>query len=675
MNKGIYHKLAFQSVRKNYNIYFPFLLSGTVMVAMFYILSSITIEVSNESFMGSGSMLILLELGQKICGFFSALILFYTNRFLMKKQSKEFGLYSMLGMEKRHIMRVVCWETAGMGLFCILVGILSGMLFSRLLFMVLLKLLHLSTELHFSIEGQAIVWTVILYAIVFLLLLAVNCIRVLRLKPIELMNEGRAGEKEPKAKWFLALLGILSLGAGYYIALTTENPVQAMNWFFIAVLLVIIGTYLLFMSGSIAFLKLLKANKKYYYQKDHFITVSGLMYRMRQNAQGLASICILSTAVLVVLSTTSCLYASMDEIMDTRFPRDVMVDFIYDAYDPEEDLPEDTHYDYSQVVAATKKMAGEKHLEVTGEEGFYQFIYVAQRVEDSYTIDITDFNQIMQITVISLEDYNRMTALKETLNPNEVLVWGGKEESVEDQITLEDKTYAVKKHIKEEPEFKTGGTIAGIYGGFYLVVPSLDEMIDICKQINGKSQDGSYCIWYCYQYNLKGKTEDKMSFCNEIRDAYLQTGIANTANLDNRYTSQQDFYDIYGSLLFIGLFIGGLFLMTTVMIIYYKQISEGYDDRERFIIMQKVGMSDVEVKRVIRQQILLVFFLPILLAIVHIAFALDIIRSLLAMFYMADIRLYIISTLLTIVVFLVVYALIYGITAKQYYRITSMKTV
>lgn len=673
MNKGIYHKLAFQSIRKNYNIYFPFLLSATVMVAMFYILSGITIEVSKETFVGSSSMLILLELGQKICGFFSALILFYTNRFLMKKQSKEFGLYSMLGMEKRHIMRVVLWETAGMGLFCIAVGILSGMLFSRLLFMVLLKLLHLSTKLHFSIEGQAIVWTLILYAVVFLLLLVVNCIRVLRLKPIELMNEGRAGEKEPKAKWFLALLGIISLGAGYFIALTTENPIQAMNWFFIAVLLVIIGTYLLFMSGSIAFLKLLKANKKYYYQKDHFITVSGLMYRMKQNAQGLASICILSTAVLVVLSTTSCLYASMDEILDTRFPRDVMVDFIYDAFDPEEGLPEGTHYDYSQVEAATKKMAHEKNLEVTDEEGSYQFFYMVQRVEDTYTINITDFNQITQITVISLEDYNRITKSEETLNPNEVLVWGGEDESVENKIILEDKSYDVKKHIKEEPEFVTGGTLAGIYGGFYLVVPSLDEIVDVYKYINSKCQDGYYNIYYCYQYNLKGKNEDKMSFCNEIRDAYLQTGIAHTANLDNRYTSQQDFYDIYGSLLFIGLFIGGLFLMTTVMIIYYKQISEGYDDRERFMIMQKVGMSDVEVKRVIRHQILLVFFLPILLAIVHIAFALDIIRSLLSMFYMADIKLYIISTLLTIVVFFVVYALIYGITAKQYYKITSMK--
>ena len=673
MNKGIYHKLAFQSIRKNFNIYFPFLLSGTVMVAMFYILSSITVEVSKEAFVGSSSMLILLELGQKICGFFSALILFYTNRFLMKKQSKEFGLYSMLGMEKRHIMRVVFWETAGMGLFCITVGILSGMLFSRLLFMVLLKLLHLSTNLHFSIEGQAIVWTVILYAVVFILLLFVNGIRVLRLKPIELMNEGRAGEKEPKAKWLLALLGIISLGVGYYIALTTENPLQAMNWFFIAVLLVIIGTYLIFMSGSIAFLKLLKANKKYYYQKNHFITVSGLMYRMKQNAQGLAGICILSTAVLVVLSTTSCLYASMDEIMDTRFPRDVMVDFIYDEFDPEKELPEGTHYDYSQVVAATKEKAKEKNLEVTHEEGFYQFSYVAQWVEGSYTINITDFNQMTQITVLSLEDYNRITTSEEILNPNEVLVWGSNDENVEDKITLEDKSYDVKKHVKEETDFLTGGEIAGIYGGIYLVVPSLDEIIEICKLINGKCQDGYYNVYYCYQYNLKGNNEDKVSFCSEIRDAYLQTGIARTANLDNRYTSQQDFYDIYGSLLFIGLFIGGLFLMTTVMIIYYKQISEGYDDRERFMIMQKVGMSDVEVKRVIHHQILLVFFLPILLAIVHIAFALDIIRSLLAIFYMADVKLYIISTLLTIVVFLVVYALIYGITARQYYKITSMK--
>ncbi len=666
MNKGIYGKLAYQSVSKNKNIFYPFLLSGTVMVAMFYILSSILVEVNHSTFIGNHSMAILLDIGQKICGFFSALIIFYTNRFLMKKQSKEFGLYSMLGMEKRHLIKVILWETVGLGAFCTIAGILTGVVFSKLLYMVLLKLLRLHAAIEFNLETTAVIWTVILYIVVFALLLIFNCIQILRMKPMELMREDRAGEKEPKAKWLLALIGLGCLGFGYYFALTTKNPMQALDTFFPAVLLVIIGTYLLFMSGSIALIKLLKKNKKFYYHKKHFVTVSGLMYRMKQNAVGLASICILSTAVLVVLSTTVCLYAAMDDILDNRFPKDVMVNVIMETEEQEKMLEK------GLIQKASADMAKKKHVKLGENQAYYGLSCSVQKTENGFSGGINDFDKMINLQVIPLADYNAMCKENETLQPDEVLLWSDEAVDTKNALQIGEKTYHIKKVLQGRPDSGDTG-ISGVKE-YFMVVSDLQQLKKVRNSLNETYSYGELFINYYYNFNLSGKKKDKISYCETVRDAYLETGIDHIGSVDNRYTSEQDFYDIFGSLLFIGLFIGALFLMTTVMIIYYKQISEGYDDKDRFLIMQKVGMSQKEVKDVIQNQILLVFFLPLVVAIIHIAFAFNIVCKMLSMFYMGDTGLYVLNTVITIVVFAVVYALIYRATARQYYRITSMKT-
>ena len=329
MNKKLYFRLALRNVKNNKSTFLPFSISTSAIIAMFYMLYSIYEQVNENMFSGAEQMRIILNLGVSICGIFSVFVLIYTNGFLMKRRSREFGLYSVLGMEKKHITKIVFWEIVIVALGCITTGILAGIALSKLMFMVLLKILNLKTDFAFGVYPKPVLFTIIVFDLIFAIVIFLNSVRVHRLKPVELIRNENAGEREPKAKWLLAILGLVTLALGYYLALTAKSPMDAMGRFFMAALCVIIGTYLLSMSVSIAFLKILKKNKKFYYDKKHFITVSGMMYRMKQNAAGLATICILSTCVLVVLSTTVSLYVGMEDVLRGRFPKDVMTNYLY----------------------------------------------------------------------------------------------------------------------------------------------------------------------------------------------------------------------------------------------------------------------------------------------------------------------------------------------------------
>lgn len=677
MNKYIYLKLAINNIKKNKTTFFPFGLSCGTMTALFYMLLSVNEQTSGAEFYGGTTMSTVLGLGLWVCGIFSVLIILYTNGFLLKRRNKELGLYSVLGMEKRHIGRILFWEIIFTGGMSLLGGLLGGLLFSRLMFLVLLNLLGLSTSFKFGISISGIILTVLIFSSIFLVIILYNNLKLKKLNPIELLQGSNVGEREPKAKGISAILGALCLSAGYYIAVTTENPVHAMSVFFVAVLLVIAGTYLLFISGSIALLKLLKRNKKYYYHKTHFITVSGMMYRMKQNALGLANICILSTAVLVVLSSTVSLYMGIEDIMRSRFPSDVITNY---AYVPEEDAKYNISYNYDpKVIEETVLSHALKYnVEVHDVQGYYSYTTAGIIGNGKFTQDYSDNNPVY-LYFITLNDYKSMAADSDSIEElygNSVYLLSSVEDySSMESIAFNNHTLEVDKDsrsINLDENIEKG--LTKTYNYIYMIVPDFNHLLNIRDAVNSMRQDTAYNnipVVYNYKFNIKGNLSDKEAFGSTLRNALNEADVPHVSTVQDIYTSRQDAFNIFGSLFFIGIFIGILFLLATVLIIYYKQISEGYDDRNRFIIMQNVGMSKKEVKVVIKNQILTIFYLPIFLAVVHIAFAFDIIRKILAMLHLTNVNLFIVCTIGTILIFAVIYGIVYRLTAKSYYKIVN----
>lgn len=676
MNKSIYRKLAINNIRKNKSTYLPFGLAGGTMTALFYMLISIRNQVAVTAFVGGSDMKIILNLGVWVCGIFSVLVIFYTNGFLLKRRNKELGLYNVLGMEKRHIGKVLFWEIILAGFGSMIGGLLGGLLFAKLMFLVLLNMLHLNTGFEFGISFDAAAVTLGLFTLIFIVTILYNNLRLIRLKPIELLQESNAGEREPRAKWVLAILGVICLSAGYYLAITTQNPIEALFVFFIAVLLVIAGTFLLFISGSIAFLKILKKNKGYYYHKTHFITVSGMMYRMKQNAVGLAAICILSTAVLVVLSTTVSLYVGIDDVMRTRYPSDVITNYIYE---PEEDAKNGMEYDYdpSLIAETIRDHAMKYDVQMEDIQGHYSIGTVGKINEGRFTPDYYGLDSKVFLYAITLADYNSAVGENAGLMPldnDHIYLFSISPEFASmDSIAITDEVFRVDPASSDMELDEVWAKRLGIYAdSIFVVVSDFDELVLMQTGINdAKSSDdmGITSVMYNYEFNLEGNLSDKEEFSRTLRAALNEADIPHVATVENIFTPRQKFIELYGSLFFIGIFIGAIFLMATAMIIYYKQISEGYEDRSRFVIMQNVGMSREEVKRVIKNQIRTVFYLPIILAIVHIAFAFNIILKLLAMLNLTNVTLFIGCTLGTILVFVIIYWIVYKLTARSYYQL------
>lgn len=670
MTKGLYRKLAFRNILKNKNTFLPFTIAASAIIAMFYMLYSISAQVNESLFAGAGTMRIILNFGVAVCGIFSVFVLIYTNGFLIKRRSREFGLYSVLGMEKKHISKVVFWEILIIAAICIGAGIVLGIVLSKFMFMVLLKLLNLQTDFAFKIYPGAIMLTALIFACIFAAIVVFNAIKIHRLKPVELIRNENAGEKEPKAKWFLALIGLGVLGVGYYLALTTKNPVSAMNIFFVAVLCVIAGTYLLFLSVSIAMLKILKKNKKFYYHKKHFITVSGMMYRMKQNATGLANICILSTCVLVVISSTVSLYVGMEDVLRVRFPKDVTTTYIYQDDSDDKEYLKNYHYDYSVLNNVFNNRAEKYNLKIEDISTYYDLWAVGSYKDGKFVNEFQETDTLTEICVKTQEDYKKETGENVNLSQDEVIIYSSQEQNG-DIIDVCGKQYKIKSRLDKVPE---ENNTTYVYGYLYVVVSDIDVMSDIKEVINQDVENGGECnIRYNYEFNLHGKFENKEKFCKGLRDEINDTNIAHTDTVEDIFTSRQSCFGLYGSLFFIGIFIGTMFLIITVMIIYYKQLSEGYEDRQRFEIMKKVGMSEKETKAVIKSQILLVFFLPILLAVVHISFAFEIIRKILFMMNFSNTNLFIACTVIVVLVFFVVYGIVYALTAKTYYKVTNSK--
>lgn len=653
MRKALYMRLAAGNLKKNRQLYGPYLIACIVTVMMMCIMILLEGDRGLNTIEGGQAVAATLMFGCIVIAIFSLIILVYINSLLIKQRKKEFALYNILGMEKRHISKVLFWENTYTALISIISGLVLGTVFSKLLQLILMKIIGGDISFNMDISFSVLFFTAVIFTGFFLLVLLMN-IRTIRVaQPVELLRGSSEGEREPKSKWVLAVLGAVFLAAGYVMSIMTKDVVSAITLFFIAVICVIIGTYLMFTAFSIVLLKGLKKNKRYYYQTRHFATVSGMIYRMKRNAAGLASICILSTMVIVTVSTTVCLYAGVGDIINNMYPYDVNMKY----------------YPYSQQTSEKLEAAAEDTAKRQGREikelySFSKMSFAANRSGDKLIVDndtITGIGSV-DVTIITPEDYKRLTGKDAGLKKGEVLIYSEKE-SFGDKVELLGEEYRTIK-TNEFPKVVFLSISTANCG---IVADSRETAEAILHRYEDTT--GQIIINGGMYINLDGTDDEKIAFSNALNSEAADFEYE-FYFLESRQLVEKDgSYSFYGAFFFLGMFLGLVFIFATVMIIYYKQVSEGYDDRKRFDIMQKVGMTEAEVKQTIRSQVLIVFFLPLAAAAMHVAFAFPMIRRILAAFSMTNVTLFAVCTAATFIGFAVIYLLVYLQTSKTYYSI------
>ncbi len=660
MNNRFFPKLAASNIKKNGKAYIPYILSCVMTVAMFYIVKSLSYNPGLKNMVGSNTMMTMMSMCSVMIALFAIIFLFYTNSFLVKRRKKEFGVFNILGMEKSHIAKTMAWENFYVTLISIAGGLVIGIALDKAMFLLIAQVLNEEISLGFFISDKAIISTVVMFCIIFLLILLNSIRQIQTANPIELLTAGNAGEREPKTKWVLTILGLLSLGTGYYIALAIKNPLTALVYFFFAVILVIIGTYMLFTAGSIALLKILRKNKKYYYKTKHFTSISGMIYRMKQNAVGLANICILSTAVLVMVSSTSSLMLGMQDVIVTRYPDDFIV------YSNE--TSEERAYESFDAI---RELQEEQNLNVTSEREYRYLVFPAFINGDTFEVtrdaNFSSLGNLNNLIFVSLSDYNRVMGTDKTLAEDEILIYSDRLQFDYPTLKIFDREYSVKEKIDE---FIGNGLIVAVAANTqFIVLPDGTDIEELYALQKEALSDGASEIQYYYGFNSDADEETQRAFYRTLLEDYVGHGYEGT--IESKADSRSEFVGLYGGFFFIGIFLGILFIMSTVLIIYYKQISEGYDDKQRYEIMQKVGMTHQEIKNSIHSQVLTVFFLPLIVAGIHIAVAFPIITKLLALLNLLNVQLFLTCTVVCYVVFAVMYLLIYLLTARTYYKIVS----
>lgn len=643
MNKFLYPKLAWMNIKKNKQTYMPYILTCIGTMMMFYVIHAISLNDGLLNMPNSMSLQSILSMGVVVILIFSVIFLLYTNSFLIKRRKKELGLFNVLGMEKKHIAWVLFFETLFTSLISLAFGLFGGIILNKLMFVLLLRLLKFDIPLGFELDMASIEFTAQCFSLIFILTLICNLVQIWMSKPIELLKGGQVGEKEPKTKWISAIIGVLSLGIGYGIALSVETPLAAIPLFLVAVIFVMIGTYELFTAGSIVVLKLLRKNKKIYYKKHNFIAISGMMYRMKQNAKGLANICILSTAVIVMLSTTVSLYVGMEESLHTQYPQDV---FLRGNNVDDEKI--------NRINQILDDKVNEYQIKLKDEFHYKSKSMMATLKDGNYALGQNLSSDSYSFGFISIDDFNRLEQTDIQLSVDEVLIFSISGTYGKDSIMINNQVYQIKQEFDEvsfQPKQENS-----LFPVYLLIVNDI--------QIFGEED-----VYYSVGFNVDNTDEVSVEFVDSLNTEFRLNSI--DAYVSGAASSRADFLMTYGGLFFLGIFLGTLFLMATVLIIYYKQVSEGYDDKERFEIMQRVGMSKQEIRKTIRVQILMVFFLPLIFMMIHIAFAFPIITKLLALFGLMNTQLFLAATIGTIVIFASIYALIFNLTAKTYYKIVE----
>lgn len=673
MKKGIYSRLALTGIKKNKKLYIPYILTCIGMVMMFYIITFLSSSDMMMNYPGGETMRGILGFGVYVIGFFAVIFLFYTNSFLVRRRKKEFGLYNILGMGKRNIARVMLWETLFIGAFSIVLGMALGVLFSKLAELVMVNIMSKDVTFGVTIDYKAIYYTVVLFAVIFFLIL-LNSLRQVHLSnPIALLHSENAGEKPPKANWFFAVLGVLILGCAYYLAVTIKDPVTTLAAFFFAVIMVIVATYLIFISGSVAFCKILQKKKNYYYKTNHFVSVSSMSYRMKRNGAGLASICILCTMVLVMISSTVCLYLGKEDSLRERYPRNINVTITSQIYS---DLISQDANSIAKMSIETAENMGYKPVNAI-DYTMLSFVSYIRDGEIVFDDGENGFNyatsDLWQIFIVSLDDYNRLTGSQENLNEDEVMIYTSKDM---------DYNYDVLKIKGQEPlnikkvvtDFENNGVdTMQIIPALYIFVPDLELQTEM---ISEQSENTIGNINRFVGYDLDATDQQQTDVFDEIYDWLRTSQIENADSsmyvyVEGSANEKLEFFGLYGGLFFLGIILGIVFIFAAVLIMYYKQVSEGYEDQSRFEIMQKVGMTKREIKKSINSQMLTVFFMPLIASGVHLAFAFPMIYKMLILFGLVNKVFLIMVTVGCFLLFALLYMLVYKITSRAYYSIVS----
>lgn len=666
MNNLLYARLAKTNLSKNRQNVLPYLISCIGTVMMFFIIDTLAQGNGFDAMTGGNAILEVMGMGTYVIGFFAVIFLVYSNSFLAKRRKKEFGLFQILGMEKKHLAKILFFESLYLWAASLGSGILLGVLLYRLLFLVLMKLTGLKGTIGFVFSGKAVETTMLLFGIIFLVNFLLSLCQIHVSQPVELLHGGVQGEREPKTKLLTAVLGFVLLGIGYYLALTCRSSMDALNKFFVAVALVMVGTYCLFSSGSIALLKILKKNRNYYYQTRHFTSISGMLYRMKQNAVGLANICILSTGVLLVISISTSLWAGLEEVIQTRFPHQISIE----ANTGTSSLLQNAETISRDKIAKVKDQV-EQYLEENqvktryeSDMRYYPMLVGTDRnqVEKSQSSNMTE-NTLLYLMEES--EYERITGEHVDLEQGQVLVFQAKQKNFGyDTIAFGTQVYEVKKWETDQASCVVDEKNQ-VYESMTVVARN-SEIKTMYAAVQGSNPAG-----YSWEYvlDLDGNSGEQIAVGNEI-EAMLNASSFR-GEIEVRERERSTVYSLYGSLLFFGIFVGALFLMGAVMIIYYKQVSEGLDDRKRFQIMQKVGMSRKEIRQTIQSQVVMVFFLPLAVAVMHTMAAFPFTKRIMAMLNFPDSNMFLVATGITIVAFTVVYLTVYALTARAYYKIVE----
>ncbi len=677
MRAAFYPKLAADGIRKNKKFYLPFMLTCALMAAMLYIIVFLHTSPLLDYLYGGSTMRATLGLGRFVIVVFAGIFLFYTNSFLIRRRKKEFGLYNILGMGKFNIGRIMCWETVMMAVISLAIGLGAGVALSKLAELGMVNVMRGEIDYTFTVSREAILQTGTVFLVIFALLL-VNALAQVRLSnPIQLLHSESAGEKPLKVNWFFGFLGLIILAAAYYMAVSIEDPISAILWFFVAVIMVIVATYLIFVSGSVMLCRILQKKKKYYYRANHFVSVSSMAYRMKRNGAGLASICILVTMVLVMISSSSCLYFGEEDMLRTRYPRDI----VSTVYLEDNTFLRDENMEILRQAANDIAVSGGADVSDLID---YRCAAVSGLLRDGKleidhkalsSLDLSTYGDIVSLYFIPLSDYNRMMKTEETLAEDEVIVCVYRGAASFDTLIIEEKnSYRVAKRVSG---FVGNGDAAMIgVSSYFIVVPDIDRAIEPLWSLADARGDRLVRFRWYYGYNTSVEDGKQIELANQLRENWRSfsadgrggvTGSSTASLTDER----QDFYGTFGGMFFIGIMLSVVFVLATVLIIYYKQVSEGYEDQSRFEIMQKVGMTKKDIRSSINSQMLTVFFLPLIAAVLHLAFAFPIVRRILTVFNMNNVGLFLITTGISVLIFAVFYMLIYRVTSNAYYSIVS----
>lgn len=668
MRAGFYPRLAITGIRKNGRLYLPYLLTCVGMVMMHYIIGFLSRYEGLLHIRGGDMMQNMLRFGSGVLAVFALIFLFYTNSFLIRRRNKEFGLYNILGMGKGNIARIILWETLILAALALGIGLAAGIAFSKLAELAMVNIMQGKVSYTLSVSPQAILQTVILFAVIFGLILLNGIRRVRTTNPAALLHSENVGEKPPKANWLLGLGGLVLLAGAYYLAVSIQNPITALVWFFVAVGMVIVGTYLLFISGSVLLCRILQRNKGFYYKPAHFVSVSSMAYRMKRNGAGLASICILATMVLVMLTGSACLYFGSEDALRTRYPRDIVCEInLTSAEGTENETVDDLRDRVEGILTAQgvdpSGLVDLRYGQVSGLLVEGQVETDPQKAGNYLTV----YDDLHQFFFVPLEDYNAMTGDHRTLAGDEALIYGDTEAFSGDILSFRGgPAYRIVGELTDFPALGGAG-ISDVVSAIVIIVPDLDAAAAPLMAMTDSTGAPMLRLHWYYAFDTNAGEEVQAAVAEQLWEAIG----GGAGSVDSLAANRSDFFGTFGSVFFLGILLSIVFLFATVLIIYYKQISEGFEDQARFGIMQKVGMTKEDIRRSINAQMLLVFLLPLVTAVVHLAFAFPMVRKLLMLFNLTNLPLLLQTAGISVLIFAAFYILVYRLTSNAYCAIVS----